>query len=125
MDLTDEYKYGFLIGIIEGEGHIGIQKQKVGKGLLGQVVIVNTDKNLIDVLDELLKSLNFKYTIRDHHTAKYVEKTGNKIAWRITITNQIDFLKILSNYKIENSVKRGKLETLVNSRTRKIYKRRM
>ena len=124
MEISDEYKYGFLVGIIEGEGCVSIQKLGKKKHCIsGQIVIVNTDKNLINIIDEILRSLNFKYSIRNHHTVDYIKKTGNKEAWRIVITNRIDFEKLLPYYRIEGSIKKKKLEEIINSRKRKLYKR--
>ncbi|MEK6888178.1 MAG: LAGLIDADG family homing endonuclease [Candidatus Aenigmatarchaeota archaeon] len=126
MNLSDDYKYGFLIGVIEGEGCVHIQH--IGKNkdnLTGNVSIVNTDKNLIEFLDQILKLFNFKYTVRKHNTEEYLKKTGYKEAWRITITNRIDFQKLFENYHIEGSRKKENLRILLEKRKRKIYARRL
>lgn len=126
MNLSDDYKYGFLIGVIEGEGCVHIQH--IGKSkdnLTGNVSIVNTDKNLVDLLDRILKSLNFKYSIRKHHTDIYREEKRLKEAWRIVITNRIDFQKLFENYHIEGSRKKENLRLLLEKRKRKIYARRL
>jgi hypothetical protein len=125
MELTNEYKYGFLIGMIEGEGSVYVQH--IGKDktvLVGNITIVNTDKNLIDFVDKILKSFDFKYSVRRHNTDEYIKNTGEKMAWRIVISNRRDFQKIFENYYVEGSSKKEKLRILIENRKRKLYNRR-
>lgn len=125
--VSEDYRYGFLIGLIEGEGTVAVQK-KVSNGreyLIGHIKIVNTDRNLIEKTAEFLSSFDFKFSIKSHHTIEYAKEHNLKEAWRIVISNRIDFEKLLANYHLEGSIKRERLKALVQSRIRKLYRRRV
>lgn len=81
MDVTignpqvTEADIGWLAGIIDGEGHIGIstQNQKRGDTVKFDLQIVNTDNALIDKVIRIFKALGVNPYVR--------ERTHNKSTW--------------------------------------------
>jgi len=81
---------GWLAGIIDGEGHIGIsmQNRKVSKSVTLDLQIVNTDFELIDKVVDIMRKLGVNPYIR--------ERVHNRARWS---TNRIVSLRKFAHIK--------------------------
>lgn len=56
LNKLDDFQKGYLIAMLEGEGYIGVEKRRKG-GLAATLVISNTNKQIIDYLQSLLRGI--------------------------------------------------------------------
>lgn len=112
---------GWLAGIIDGEGHIGLSlaNSNVSKTVKFDLQIVNTDGGLIDKLVRILRSIGVNPYIR--------ERTHVKATWStntiVTVGKMAHIKKILDVVKDElTGMKREKADVmlaLIESRIQK------
>lgn len=75
---------GWLAGIIDGEGHIGIamQNKSVSQSVTVDLQIVNTDFELIDKVVAIMRKLNVNPHIRDRVHQKATWSTNRIVSLR-------------------------------------------
>ena len=81
------FELGFLLGIIEGEGSIGLYWNEARKQIFPTVTIVNTELRLIEaahhVLDKIPVGNFIKQYDRKHHGRKHWKERFDLYVWGI------------------------------------------
>lgn len=106
---TKDFCIGFLIGMIEGEGCIAKVSYTVkGKTYIyPQIVIENTDKELLEKCIDCLNTLNI--TSHIYYNKHKENHPGWKNSWRLVIIGKGNIQKIIALY----SYKSQKLKKLL------------
>jgi len=60
------YEFGWLVGLIEGEGSIGLYWNSTRKQIAVRLTITNTDKSLIDYAAEIMRKVGVNPFVYDH-----------------------------------------------------------
>ena len=75
-----DIKLGWLGGIIDGEGMITVIKRTDGYSFIPRISIANSDKKIIEEVEEILRNLDLPYYLQ---SKKY--EVGNKIRVKFEI----------------------------------------
>jgi LAGLIDADG-like domain len=121
-----EAEIGWLAGIIDGEGHIGLSlaNSNIARSVKFDLQIVNTDYALIDRVIAILNKLGINPYVR--------ERTHNKTTWstnKIVTVGKMAHIKIVLDAVLDNltGMKREKADVvlaLIGSRIVKTHKDR-
>jgi len=101
-----EMNWSYIAGFIDGEGHI-VPKKTVPSG---RIIIVNTDKRIMDMIAEFLYNNYITFSMCKRNTK---EKPHHKDVYQMTISGKNAIRKILDNCNILDIEKLNKLKELV------------
>ena len=117
--MNNEFMKGFIVGIIEGEGHISYSVPSAR-----QIIITNTDLNLLITTKQFLNFLNISCSIKEYNKDTIKKHPHWNKAFRIFITHRENFEKLYSLYTGIDTRKKSELHKLLSSYIRQKYKPR-
>jgi DNA primase large subunit len=104
MPQLNDFEIGLLVGLLEGEGTITIQR--MNKGYYPRIVISNTDTDLIELSHSLLgKLMESRHKVYRHYSSKAERLKGWKPSWVVRVTSMKDILLVLEfleNYLVSS-----------------------
>lgn len=94
-------EFGWLAGIIDGEGYLGIQRYKTRNNHMSYTVelsICNTDEQIIIKVRDIIKKLEINPYI-NQSSFKMKHRPNHKMVWKIVIHRMSPVMKILQRIK--------------------------